>query len=58
MKVAVLALLNVADDYFVCQGKLDELDAEIGRLESGLETAETRLFKDDHEAASLDEVAT
>jgi len=40
MKIAVLALLNVADDYFVCQKKLEDLDAEIGRMETGLENLE------------------
>jgi cell division protein ZapA len=58
LKIAVLALLNIADDYFVSQKKLDELDAEIGRLEADLESLEARLFKDDHESAPLDESAS
>jgi cell division protein ZapA (FtsZ GTPase activity inhibitor) len=55
LKIAVLALLNIADDYFVSQKKLDELDAEIGRMEADLERLETRLFKDDPDALRLDE---
>jgi len=55
LKIAVLALLNIADDYFVCQKKLDALDAEIGRMETDLEGLERRLLKDEHDAVSLDE---
>ena len=46
LKIAVLALLNVADDYFVCQKRLDQVDAEIGRMEADIESVETTLFKD------------
>jgi cell division protein ZapA len=55
MKIAVLALLNVADDYFVCQKKLDELDAEIGRMETDVESLERRLTKDVSDVGQMDE---
>jgi len=55
MKIAVLALLNVADDYFVCQKKLDELDAEIGRMETDVESLERRLTKDESDVGQMDE---
>ena len=56
LKIAVLALLNIADDYFVCQKRLDQVDAEIGRMEADIESVETTLFKDDHETAPFDKV--
>ena len=58
LKIAVLALLNIADDYFVSQKKLDQLDAEIGRMEADIESAETTLFKDDHENGPFDKATS
>jgi cell division protein ZapA (FtsZ GTPase activity inhibitor) len=40
LKIAVLALLNIADDYFVSQKTLDQLDEEIGRMEADIENLE------------------
>lgn len=47
VKIAVLAALNIADEYFVSQKKLDQLDEVIGRMESELESLEVHLFKKD-----------
>ena len=58
LKIAVLALLNVADDYFVCQKRLDQVDAEIGRMEADIESVETTLFKDDHESGPFDKATS
>jgi cell division protein ZapA len=54
-KIAVLAALNIADEYFLCQKKLEQVDAEIGRMEAGIDSLETTLFKDDHDPTSLDD---
>jgi len=43
MKIAVLALMNIADEYFAGRKELDQLDATIGQMESELERAENRL---------------
>ena len=48
LKIAVLALLNIADDYFVSQKRLDQMDEALGRMETEIESLESRLFKDDH----------
>ncbi len=43
MKIAVLALMNIADEYFAGRKELDQLDASIGQMESELERVENRL---------------
>ncbi len=43
MKIAVLALMNIADEYFAGRKELDQLDVTIGQMESELERAENRL---------------
>jgi cell division protein ZapA len=43
MKIAVLALMNIADEYFAGRKELDQLDATIGQMESELERVENRL---------------
>jgi cell division protein ZapA len=42
LKIAVLALLNIADDFFVCQ------------METEIESLESRLLKDDHAYPNID----
>ncbi len=42
MKIAVLALMNIADEYFAGRKELDQLDATIGQMESELDRAENR----------------
>ena len=48
LKIAVLALLNIADDFFVCRKRLDQLDEALGQMETEIESLESRLLKDDH----------
>ena len=45
LKIAVLAALNIADEYYLCQKKLDQLDEVIGHLESEIGSLEAHLFK-------------
>ena len=47
-KIAVLAALNIADDYFVSRKRLDLVDERIDRMEAEIANAESNLFKDDH----------
>ena len=47
-KIAVLAALNIADDYFVSRKRLDLVDERIERMEAEIANAESNLFKDDH----------
>ncbi|HDJ24322.1 MAG: hypothetical protein B5M54_01475 [Candidatus Aminicenantes bacterium 4484_214] len=46
VKIAVLTALNVADEYFMTQRKLDQLSEVIGQIESEIEYVEDNLFKD------------
>ncbi len=48
LKIAVLAALNIADEYFVCQKKLDQLNEVIGHMESEIESLEVHLLKNDN----------
>lgn len=43
LKIAVLALMNITDEYFAGRKELDQLDATIGSMESELERVESRL---------------
>jgi len=45
-KVAVLAALNIADEYFLCQKKLDQLNEVIGHMEVEFESLEEHIDKD------------
>ena len=47
-KIAVLAALNIADDYFVSRKRLDLVDERIDRMEAEIADAESNLFKDEH----------
>jgi len=46
-KIAVLAALNIADDYFVSRKRLDQVDERIDRMEAEIATVESTLFKDE-----------
>lgn len=46
LKVAVLAALNIADEYFLNQKKLDQLNEVIGHMEREIESLEDHLNKD------------
>jgi len=55
LKIAVLAALNIADEYFLNQKKLDQLSEVIGHMESEIESMEANLLKDDHTFESIEE---
>ncbi|MFP4081246.1 MAG: cell division protein ZapA [Candidatus Aminicenantes bacterium] len=48
LKIAVLAALNIADEYFLSQKKLDQLSEVIGRMENEVESLEVSLLKDEN----------
>ena len=45
LKIAVLAALNIADEFFLSQKKLDQLDEVLGHMESEIEGLEVFLKK-------------
>lgn len=47
LKIAVLAALNIADDFFLCQKKMDQLNEVIGQMERVIESLEVHLSKDE-----------
>jgi cell division protein ZapA len=53
-KVAVLAALNIADELFLSQKKLDQLNEAIGHMETEIGNLEVRLFEDENTYDSLD----
>jgi cell division protein ZapA len=46
LKIAVLAALNIADEFFLSQKKLDQLNEVIGHMENEIEGLEVVLKKD------------
>ncbi|MBN1272057.1 MAG: cell division protein ZapA [Candidatus Aminicenantes bacterium] len=48
LKIAVLAALNIADEFFLCQKKIDQLDEVIGQLEHEIESLEVRFKSDEN----------
>jgi len=57
LKVAVLAALNIADEYFLCQKKLDQLNEVIGQMETKIESLEESFFKDENTFKNIEESA-
>ncbi len=55
LKIAVLAALNIADEFFICQNRLDQLNEVIGDLESGFESLEDCLSKNAHTFNNIEE---
>lgn len=47
-KIAVLAALNIADEYFLTQKKLDEMCEVLGQMENEIESLEDNIFKDEN----------
>ena len=47
IKIAVLAALNIADEFFLCQKKLDKLNEVIGHMERNIESLETHFFNEE-----------
>jgi len=54
LKIAVLAALNIADECFLNQRKLDQMDDVIGRVEAAVETLEKRLTNGDQASPEIE----
>jgi len=54
LKVAVLAALNIADELFLCQKNLDQLNEVIGQMENEIESLEVLAFKDENTYENLE----
>jgi len=48
VKIAVLAALNIADECFLWQKRLDQLNEVIGHMENEIESLEDYSFKDEN----------
>ncbi|MFQ6069389.1 MAG: cell division protein ZapA [Candidatus Aminicenantales bacterium] len=55
VKIAVLAALNIADEHFLSQKKLDQLNEAIGQMESELESLEDHILKNENKFKSYEE---
>ena len=53
-KIAVLAALNIADEHFLSQKKLDQLNEVIGKMETELESLEDHFLKNESTYKTLD----
>ena len=49
-KIAVLAALNIADEYFLSQKKLDQLNEVLGHMEDDVESLEAFIQRDKNAA--------
>ena len=49
-KIAILAALNIADEYFLSQKKLDQLNEVLGHMEDDVESLEAFIHKDKNTA--------
>ena len=56
LKIAVLAALNITDEYFLSQKKLEQLNEVIGHMEKEIESLEDHLFKDGNVYKELEHV--
>ncbi len=54
-KIAVLAALNIADEYFLSQKKLDQLNEVLGHMEDDIENLEEFIHRDKNTARSVGE---
>ncbi len=45
VKIAVLAAMNIADEYLVCQKRLDQLNEVLRHMENEIESIENHLLK-------------
>ncbi|MGA2586796.1 MAG: cell division protein ZapA [Candidatus Aminicenantales bacterium] len=53
LKIAVLAALNIADEFFLSQKQFDQLDDVIGQMETEMESLEKRLVQDGQEYPNI-----
>ncbi|UCC39441.1 MAG: cell division protein ZapA [Candidatus Aminicenantes bacterium] len=54
-KIAILAALNIADEYFLCQRRLDQLNEVIRHMENEIESLEVNLLRDDNTYKNIGE---
>jgi cell division protein ZapA len=57
LKVAVLAALNIADEYFLCQKNLDQLNEVIGLMENEIESLEVLAFRDENTYKNMEKTS-
>ncbi len=57
LKVAVLAALNISDEYFLCQKNLDQLNEVIGLMENEIESLEVLAFRDENTYENLEKTS-
>lgn len=57
VKIAVLAALNIADEFFLSQKKLDKLNEVIGHMETEIESLEDHLVHHDDTFEAFDKAA-
>jgi len=57
LKIAVLAALNIADDFFTMQNRLGQLNEVIGHMENEIESLEDHLFKNGHTYKKMEEAS-
>jgi len=55
LKVAVLAALNIADEFFLCQKKMDQLNEVIGHMEDEIEGLEGFLERDSQKIEKIED---
>jgi cell division protein ZapA len=55
-KIAVLAALNIADELFLGQKTLDQLNEALGHMETEIESLEVHLFEDEKTYTKRNEV--
>ncbi|MBE0460988.1 MAG: cell division protein ZapA [Candidatus Aminicenantes bacterium] len=55
LKIAVLASLNIADEFFLSQKKMDQLNEVIGHMENEIEGLEGCISKDVNRYKEIDE---
>jgi cell division protein ZapA len=57
-KIAVLAALNIADELFLSQKRLDQLNEAIGHMETEINSLEVHLLNDENTYKSLGKVTS
>lgn len=57
LKIAVLAALNIADEYTLCRQQLDQLNDIIGQMEQEIESLEAQLTQHDSAYSKREKVS-
>jgi len=58
LKIAVLAALNIADEYTLCRQQLDQLNDIIGQMEQEIESLEAQLTQHDSAYSKREKVSS